>query len=470
MSGKNVKFDEIKGTIRRLEVIAEALLLTVIYYILWRFTYEGTGHFPAYYGRGKYVLMGIYLTLIFVLFYLEEGFQFGHQKLIDVVLAQWISIVIVNVITYFQLSLISNKMINALPMLSLTVIDFIVTLILCYIFTYFYHRHYVPRNMILIYGMQNSLDLKLKMETRSDKYRITKMISEQEGYDKIVEEISLHDAVIINDVHGQIRNDIIKYCYAQEIRTYVAPKISDIVLREAPSVSLFDTPLLLVKGMGMTMGERMAKRALDIILCLLSMIIAGPVMLIIAIAIKLDDHGPVFFTQERVTRGGRLFRILKFRSMIVGAERDNEPQMAVDNDPRITRVGSFLRRTRLDELPQIFNILKGDMSICGPRPERKEYNDAYCARIPEFVNRLKVKGGLTGYAQIYGKYNTSAYDKLRLDLMYIEDYSILLDIKLILMTLRILFSKESTEGMDKAQELSDKGMELYEEQQAEADQ
>lgn len=445
---KNQRFDEIKGMIRRLEVILECVVLIVIFYFVWRAGY-GDGIFPGYLGRGKYVLMLVYGTILLVLFILCEAFQYGHQKIMDVVIAQWTAIIITNIITYFQLSLMANHMINAVPMLLLTVLEFVITIILCWLFSTIYHARYVPRNMVMIYGEQNSLSLKFKMESRPDKYSVTKTVSEGIGYDAIIEEIDRHDAVIINDVHGQLRNDILKYCYENGVRTYIAPKISDIVLRGAPSVSLFDTPLLLVKGLGLTPGERAVKRFFDIFLCLVAMIVAGPVMLVIALAIKLDDHGPVFYKQERVTRNGRLFDILKFRSMVVDAEKDGEPQAAVDNDPRITRVGRVIRASRLDELPQILNILKGDMSIVGPRPERKEFNDAYTEKIPEFPYRLKVKGGLTGYAQIYGKYNTSAYDKLRLDLMYIEDYSILLDLRLILMTIRILFSKESTEGFDK---------------------
>ena len=165
-----------------------------------------------------------------------------------------------------------------------------------------------------------------------------------------------------------------------------------------------------------------------------------------AIAIKAEDRGPVFYRQKRVTKDGKTFDILKFRSMIVDAESDGKPHPATDNDDRITKVGKVIRAMRIDELPQIFNILKGDMSIVGPRPERVEHCEKYGAEIPEFEFRNKVKGGLTGFAQIYGKYNTSALDKLRLDLMYIENYSLLLDIKLILMTIRIMFKKESTEG------------------------
>jgi len=206
---------------------------------------------------------------------------------------------------------------------------------------------------------------------------------------------------------------------------------------------------------------------MDIVLCSIAMIVAAPVMAAVAIAIKLEDGGPVFFRQKRLTRNGREFEILKFRSMIVDAEKYAGAVLATDNDPRITKVGKFIRATRLDEIPQILNILKGDMSIVGPRPERKVIADEYCKDIPEFAYRLKVRGGLTGYAQIYGKYNTSAYDKLRLDLMYIENYSFMMDIKLIILTLRIIFSKESTEGIDKQRENQQKIEQLLKELDAE---
>ena len=137
--------------------------------------------------------------------------------------------------------------------------------------------------------------------------------------------------------------------------------------------------------------------------------------------------------------------------MVVDAERDGLSVPAGEKDPRITPVGRILRATRMDELPQLFNILAGDMSLVGPRPERVEHVEAYTKEIPEFAYRLKVRGGLTGYAQLYGKYNTSAYDKLQLDLMYLESYSLLLDFRLILMTLKVLFLKESTEGFSEKQ-------------------
>ena len=296
-----------------------------------------------------------------------------------------------------------------------------------------------------------------------DKYNIQKLISSDEGIDAILQEIPKHDAVILNDVPAEIRNDILKFCYRYRVRTYVAPKLTDVMLRGAKNITLFDTPLLLVKGTGLTPAQRVVKRAMDIILSFLALIVAAIPMLIVAAAIKLEDGGPVFYKQKRMTRNGREFEILKFRSMIVDAEKYAGAVLATDDDPRITKVGKFIRATRLDEIPQILNILKGDMSIVGPRPERKVIADEYCKDIPEFAYRLKVRGGLTGYAQIYGKYNTSAYEKLRLDLMYIENYSLLLDIKLIILTLRIIFSKDSTEGIDKAAENQKLAEELIQE-------
>ncbi|HAP19850.1 MAG TPA: exopolysaccharide biosynthesis polyprenyl glycosylphosphotransferase [Lachnospiraceae bacterium] len=450
---KQRSFDEIKHYLRMIEGITEVLLLSHAYYFIWNKCYRDSGF--QYGGMGKYVLVGVYAALIIVIFYLCDSLQFGHLKLADVVVSQCISMLIVNTITYFQLCLISNRMIHLMPMLVLTGCDFIISLALVYVYTWIYHRNYVPRNMVLIYGNDSGINLKFKMDTRKDKYRVTKCMSIKRGYPSIKKEIDKHDAVIVNDVPAQMCNDILKYCYHKGIRTYIVPKISDIILRGAEDITLFDTPLLLVKGNGLTVVQRFFKRVLDLTISLIAMIPFAPVMLLVALAIKIEDRGPVFYKQKRVTLNGREFDILKFRSMIVDAEKGgyNMEMRANGKDPRITKVGSFIRACRIDELPQILNIIKGDMSIVGPRPERIENVAAYSDRIPEFEDRLKVRGGLTGYAQIYGKYNTSAYDKVRLDLMYIENYSLFLDIKLIFMTLQILVRPESTEGFDKVVEL-----------------
>ncbi len=218
-------------------------------------------------------------------------------------------------------------------------------------------------------------------------------------------------------------------------------------MKSSAELTLFDSPLLLSRNEGLTIEQLWGKRLMDLIFSIVSLVIALPFFIVIGGLIKLTDPGPVFYKQERLTINGKIFQIYKFRTMIQDAEKETGPQLASKEDDRILPVGRFLRRFRLDELPQLFNILKGDMSLVGPRPERPELAKEIEKEIPEFPYRLKVKAGLTGYAQIYGKYNTTSYDKLKLDLTYIRNYSMWLDLKLILMTPKIMMLKESSEGV-----------------------
>ena len=236
------------------------------------------------------------------------------------------------------------------------------------------------------------------------------------------------------------------------------PKITDVLLKGAAELHLFDTPVLLVREYAIKIEKRAIKRLIDIILSLLLIILTSPIMLITAIVIKLYDHGPVLYKQVRCTLGRKQFKIMKFRSMRVDAEKDGVARLASKNDSRITPIGKFIRKCRIDELPQLFNILLGDMTFIGPRPERPEIIEQYLEEMPEFAFRMKVKAGLAGYAQVYGKYNTTPYDKLKLDLTYIENYSIWLDIKLMLLTLKILFTPDSTEGVEENQITAKKSM------------
>lgn len=449
-------YEDMKGFVRVAETLLEILILTLLYYFAWMHGY--TLAYFAY--KGKYVLMGVYAVLLYIFFQNSDCTMFGQLHRVDLIIGQIISIVLVNGITYFQLCLIANQMLTPTPILILTAGEIALAAVLVVLYTGLYHKLYAPHEMLLIYGNRRGVSLKIKMDSRRDKYNISKLISVEEGFDAICREMGKYDAVILSDVPAQIRNDILKYCYRYRIRTYLSPKLTDIMIRGGKNITLFDTPLLLVKGTGLTPAQRVAKRCMDIVLSAIALLITSPVFLAVAISIKLEDGGPVFYKQKRLTRNGREFEILKFRSMIVDAEKYAGAVLATEDDPRITKTGKVIRATRLDELPQLLNILKGDMSIVGPRPERKVIADEYCKDIPEFAYRLKVRGGLTGYAQIYGKYNTSAYDKLRLDLMYIENYSFLLDIKLIILTMRIIFSKESTEGIDKAQENQERTDEL----------
>ena len=194
------------------------------------------------------------------------------------------------------------------------------------------------------------------------------------------------------------------------------------------------------------------KRLFDIVSSSLVLLVASPFMLITALAIKLTDGGPVFYKQCRLTVDGKKFNILKFRSMRVDAEKDGVARLSTgDKDDRITPVGRIIRKFRIDELPQLFNIIGGSMSVVGPRPERPEIAAQYEENLPEFRLRLQVKAGLTGYAQVYGKYNTTPYDKLQMDLMYIAKANLVEDLRIIFATIKILFSSESTDGVESGQ-------------------
>ena len=269
-------------------------------------------------------------------------------------------------------------------------------------------------------------------------------IGDFENEDEVKKHILKYEGVIICDIPAKSRNDYMKFCFKNDIRAYIVPKISDIILRGAEDIRLFDTPLILCRNGGLTFEQRFIKRMADIIISLLMIILFSPIMLVTALAVKLCDGGNIIYRQKRLTIDEKEFYIYKFRSMIADAEKSGIPQLAKDYDKRITPVGRIIRSCRIDELPQLFNILKGDMSIVGPRPERPELAEEYEKTIPEFKYRLKVKAGLTGYAQVTGTYDTTPYDKLKMDLMYIENYSFRLDLQLMLMTLKTMFFPNKT--------------------------
>ncbi len=257
--------------------------------------------------------------------------------------------------------------------------------------------------------------------------------------------IDRYEGVILCEMPGQLRNDILKYCFAKKVRVYVAPKISDIIIRGAEEIRLFDTPLLLCRNKGLSPEQRIIKRLFDLMFAVIIGAVSLPFALIIAVCIKIEDRGPVLYKQKRLTMDDKEFYVLKFRSMVQNAEKHG-PQLATEDDSRITNVGRFLRKCRLDEIPQLLNILKGDMSVVGPRPERPELAYEYEQEMPEFDFRLRVKAGLTGYAQVTGLYDTTPYDKLKMDMMYIEQYSLLLDLRIIMMTIKtVIFPGESNE-------------------------
>jgi len=417
----------------------------VLYWYIWKQYYNIRMEVP-YNRTGHWLMVAVYGILLIIFSRLFGGLQIGYMKIGNMIYSQVLATFCANVMIYLQITLLTKHFQNMGPMAAMMTAEFFMITAWSFLFNHIYRHLYPPRRVLLIYGEHPVVSLMGKLHTRTDRFIIGELVHISAGLEQLERKIDEYEGVVICDVPSQLRNRILKYCYGKSIRTYATPKISDIIIRSAESLHMFDTPLMLCRNSGLTFEQRLMKRSMDIILSLVALIVLFPVFVITAAAIKLYDHGPVFFYQDRCTMDGRVFRICKFRSMIVDAERDGHSIPATDNDPRITPVGNIIRKTRIDELPQIFNILSGDMSIVGPRPERVEHVELYSREIPEFAYRMKVKGGLTGYAQVYGKYNTTAYDKLKLDLMYIQNYSLLMDIEIIFKTVKILFVKESTEG------------------------
>ena len=428
------------------------LLQTSIYGWLW-FTHYKDMMPVEYWNRGNWVIIALYGLFIIVFSRAFGALKVGYLKTWDIMYSQVLTIFCVNGVTYLQLSLINGDwkfMENSEPMIMLCLGDFALVLIWALFMRWIYAIIYPPHEMLLIYGEISPNAIIHKLESRKDKYHVKEKVALSAGVDTIYERILQYDAVLIGDIMVEDRNRFIKFCFEKDIRCYSIPKISDIMIRNSESIDLFDSPLLLFRNNGLTYRQMFVKRAMDIVISTIGILCASPVMLLIALCIKLYDRGPVFYKQKRQTKDGREFEILKFRSMIVDSEKYGA-RLAKEHDDRITPVGRVIRRLHFDELPQLFNILAGDMAFVGPRPERKEITEEYTEKIPEFPLRLKVKAGLTGYAQVYGQYNTVPYDKLKLDLTYITNYSVWLDIKLIILTVKILFQKEKSEGVDDGQ-------------------
>ena len=450
-------FDPYKRTILFFASMINVCMMTALFSYSWYHFYADMMYTYRFYRRGNYVVLALYAVLLFFFSNMYGSLKIGRFRRIEVLLSQYLSLFLTNVVMYVVISLLAFRFVTPFYLFVVLLAEMLVSTIWNVIVIKLYNRIFQPWKILLVYGERPAADLVYKVEARRDKYAIYDAVNINEGMEQIKKRILDFQAVIIGDIPAVERNDVLKYCYAKKVRAYVIPKISDIILMGADRIHVFDTPFMLSRGYTLSFDQRFGKRTLDIILSVLLLIAASPFMLLTALAIKLYDHGPVFYSQVRCTKGGKEFAIYKFRSMIVDAEKKGGVQLAKEHDERITPVGRVIRAARIDELPQLFNILKGDMSFVGPRPERPELIEEYSQEMPEFVFRMRVKAGLTGYAQVYGKYNTTPYDKVKLDLFYIENYSFWTDMKLILMTVKTIFKPASTEGIEQEQTNALKG-------------
>lgn len=444
------KIDFLKRLIVLLFSYLSLILQVVSFSYIWYEEYAGMIQ-VYFYEKGHWLVIGIYAILLFFFYQMYGALKIGYLRSGEVLFSQIFATIIMTLISYGQISLLIGWFAEIKPIAIVFVINIVIILICTYMADKLYRAFYPPRRLLLIHGDREIDSILTKFRSRTDKYDIVKYIHyDADNKDDIFDRMQGdYDGVVIWDIPNVARNTLVKLAYGKGIRVYLMPKITDVLVAGSEQIHLFDTPILLMREYALTIGQRIVKRMIDLICSSLLLLITLPIMLITAVTVKLYDGGPILYKQIRCTRGMKEFNIYKFRSMRVDAEKDGVARLATVADDRITPIGRFIRKVRIDELPQLLNILKGDMSFIGPRPERPEIISQYLEEIPEFRYRTKVKAGLAGYAQVYGKYNTTPYDKLKLDLFYIENYTTWLDFKLMLLTLKILLNPESTEGVSK---------------------
>ena len=398
------------------------------------------------------VVLGAYVTLLLLTHHVYRATDVGMASVTELVMSQMLSNVISIGVVYVGVALYVHHMFNVLPLLIVGLVQLGIGVAWSvFANSHYYKRRRKPRTAI-IYRHQHQLDMLYQTPMFHDKYNVCKVIENpEEDFAVLRKELEGCEVLFSVGSHAEITNGLAKLCVDMNMIGYFLPRLGHIVMTGAEYMSRFSLPMMRVRRAGGHSEYRFFKRAFDMFAALVGVVVASPIMLATAIAIKLEDHGPVLYRQVRLTKNGREFKILKFRSMTVNAEQDGVARLAGQNDSRITKVGHFIRACRIDELPQLFNILRGDMSIVGPRPERPEIAKQYEETLPEFAMRLQVKAGLTGFAQVYGRYNTEPYNKLQMDLMYINDMSFLKDLQLILATIKILFVKDSTQGIAQGQ-------------------
>lgn len=413
---------------------------------VWYWHYN-TGIPKAFYFWGHVFIAAVYLMMLLLASSMYGGLKVGSFRMIELTLSQGFATLVTNILFYAIICLLAYRMPTIVPLFIGMIVQCFAVGIWIIASTLLYRSLFPPVDVLLVYG-GNTQDVIIdRFRTRRHQFTVTRSMSVEEGIEDICSEIGRHDAVMLWDIPDQIRNTIFKSCYEKDVDIYVGPKIMDIVLKGSQNLHLFDTPLLYTKSDPIEAEQRLIKRLFDMIFAFIMIVITSPIMLITAICVKACDGGSVFYRQVRCTKGNREFEIIKFRSMIEEAESDGKARLASKNDSRITPVGRVIRKLRIDELPQLFNVIKGDMSFVGPRPERPEKIVEYTENMPEFSYRTKVVAGITGYAQVYGKYNTRPYDKLKLDLYYIENFSIWLDLRLLVLTVKTLFMIGSSEGV-----------------------
>ena len=429
--------------------VLDVIMMCIPFGLCWFLYYAGLVY-ARFSWKGNLAILGLFVFLFICMGKVYDAFWMSGQRISELTYGQILAALTTDGVMYIVICLMSAKLCNLIPGLCCIGGQVAMAIAWAYFSHQWYYRTFPPQPTAVIYDMHKGMEKLINEYGLEKKYDVQMTMTIDECLADL-ERLKDMKTVFVSGVHSHERNVVLKYCVGHGINMFVIPRIGDVIMSGAWAMHMFHLPMLRV-GRYMASPEYLfIKRTLDIVISILALIILSPVLLITAIAVK-SDGGPAFYKQVRLTKDGKEFKILKFRSMRVDAEKDGVARLSTgDKDDRITKVGHFIRKCRLDELPQLFNILKGDLSIVGPRPERPEIAEQYYKELPEFELRLQAKAGLTGYAQVYGKYNTTPYDKLQMDLIYIAHPSIVEDLKIMFATAKILFMPESTEGISEGQ-------------------
>ncbi len=452
------------NTYNEFQIKTRMLIIKLIHFLLSIGLFVCAWTLFRYHGIPERVDVGFRYNIIvavgyaIVLYFLNRtygAYLVGFSRIRMLLFAQFLAQFFAVVIVYIVVSIAWYHFDSPLALILLLIPQLILDAAWSYLSNYFYFKFVPVKNTILVY--RNELDRKrfgsISGKPSERVYKVTKELRFDGEFQELEEQLAAYDAIFVAGVNSRCRNGILKYCKEMGVDGFFLPHVGDVIMRDAKHIKSFSSPVMNVGKTVLNPEYAFVKRAFDVFASGLAIVLLSPTLLVTALAIRLYDGGPAIYKQVRLTKDGKEFKILKFRSMRVDAEKDGVARLSTgDNDDRITPIGSIIRKCRLDELPQLFNIFKGDMSVVGPRPERPEIAEQYYRTIPEFRLRLQVKAGLTGYAQVYGKYNTDPYEKLQFDLLYINDMNILTDLMLIFATVAIVFLSESTEGVAAGQE------------------
>lgn len=434
----------------RFTKLINVLLITLPFVGCWFWYYEKQAS-GTYKNLQNWLMIGLFVLLYVIFARIYDAFLVSLYRISEMAYSQGLAVLLSDAIMFIVIWLLSPGFPNPLPGILALATQLVLAVLWSTIAHKWYYSVFPPKKSAIIYDRRKEIERLIHEYGLAKKFDVQLVVSADECVENL-QMLNSMDTIFICGVQSHHRNTILKHCIDKDVVTYLLPRIGDIIMSGAKKMHMFHLPMLRVERRTMHPEYVILKRLFDIVVSATILLLTSPVIIATAIAIKSHDGGPVLYKQDRLTKDGKVFKVLKFRSMRTDAEKDGVARLSTgDNDDRITPIGRFIRKLRIDELPQLINVLCGSMSIVGPRPERPEIAKQYEEELPEFRLRLQCKAGLTGYAQVYGKYNTTPYDKLQMDLMYISNPSMIEDFRILLATIKIIFIPESTDGIAEGQ-------------------